>query len=104
MITIFNKLIPFKGYTCMYLFGILFVRKDAMLTPYVKNHERIHQAQCREMLYIFFYIWYVIEWLIRLLQYRNFKQAYRNILFEREAYDNMYDLGYIDSRNYFAWL
>ena len=67
-----------------------------MLTPYALNHERIHEAQAREMLYIGFYIWYIIEWLVRLIQYRSFSKAYENITFEKEAYDNMYDLSYID--------
>ena len=51
-----------------------------------------------------FYIWYIIEWLVRLIQYRSFSKAYENITFEKEAYDNMYDLSYLDCRNHFAWL
>lgn len=34
-----------------------------------------------------FYLLYGIEWLIRLIQYRNFHDAYRRISFEKEAYD-----------------
>lgn len=47
-------------------------------------HERIHWQQQTEMLYIFFYLWYVIEWTIKLFKYK--RQAYMNISFEREAY------------------
>jgi hypothetical protein len=39
----------------------------------------------KEMLYIPFYLWYGVEWLIKLLCKGN---AYRNLSFEREAYDN----------------
>ncbi len=61
---------------------------------YTINHENIHTHQMKYMLYILFYVWYVIEWLIKLLLYFNFDKAYRNISFEREAYDNQNDLIY----------
>ena len=48
-----------------------------------------HTAQMKEMLYIFFYLWYVVEWIIRLFMKGN---AYRNISFEREAYSNEDDI------------
>lgn len=38
------------------------------------------------MLILPFYIWYLIEWLIRLVV--NFKMAYMSVSFEREAYRN----------------
>lgn len=34
-----------------------------------------------------YYVWYLIEYIIRLCIYRNHKKAYRNIAFEREAFD-----------------
>ena len=37
--------------------------------------------QIVEMLVILFYIWYVLEWFIKLLIYRNAHSAYRNISF-----------------------
>ena len=40
----------------------------------------------QELLYIFFYLWYAVEYLIRLIIYRNTKLAYKNVSFEREAY------------------
>jgi hypothetical protein len=39
----------------------------------------------KEILYIPFYLWYGVEWLIKLFYKGN---AYRNLSFEREAYDN----------------
>ena len=63
-----NSYIPFRGFTAMNLFGVLFVRREAAeLTPGTLNHEKIHSAQIREMLYIPFYICYLLEWLLRLL-------------------------------------
>ena len=92
-----NKYIPFQGYKAMNLFGVLFVRGNARIDDITLNHEKIHTAQIKEMLYVFFYVWYVLEWLIRLPK----GNAYRNISFEREAYDNQYDLNYLKSRKRF---
>lgn len=55
----------------------------------------------KEMGYIFFYIWYFIEWLIRLCISKN---AYRSISFEREAFDNDQNLNYLDSRKSYYWI
>jgi hypothetical protein len=76
---IYNNIIPFPGYKAINLFGLLFVRKDAIMSEEDINHESIHTAQMKEMLYTFFYIWYIIEWVIRLFKKGN---AYRNISFE----------------------
>ena len=101
MKVIYNKFIPFKGYKCVNLFGILFVRDDAVIGSVDINHESIHTAQMKEMLYVLFYLWYVIEWLVR---YRNAHTAYRNISFEREAYMNQGNMGYLQGRGRYAWV
>ena len=98
-----NNIIPFKGYKAVNLFGILFVRDDAVIGSVDINHESIHTAQMKEMLYVFFYLWYVIEWLVRLVRYRNAHTAYRNISFEREAYMNQGSMGYLQGRGRYAW-
>jgi len=95
-----NNIIPFKGFKAINLCGVLFVRKNAFLSEEVLNHERIHSAQIKEMKYIFFYLWYVVEWVIRLFMSGN---AYRNISFEREAYDNQSDMDYLSNRSPFDW-
>ena len=99
-----NNIIPFKGYKAVNLFGILFVRGDSVIGSVDINHESIHTAQMKEMLYVFFYLWYVIEWLVRLVQYRNARTAYRNISFEREAYMNQGNMGYLQGRGRYAWV
>ncbi len=78
-----NPFIPFRGFAAINFFGVLFVRKDVVVTERMLNHEKIHTAQMKELGYIFFYILYVLEWLVRLLLPGN---AYRQISFEREAY------------------
>ena len=96
-----NNIIPFSGYKAMNLFGVLFVRGNAIINERTIRHEAIHTAQMREMLYIFFYLWYVIEWIIRLFMEGN---AYRNISFEREAYNNEDNIIYLESRKKFTWI
>ena len=47
------------------------------LSERTKNHESIHWKQQLEMLIIIFYLWYGIEWLIKMFIYG--KKAYMNI-------------------------
>jgi hypothetical protein len=68
------------------------------------NHEKIHLRQQLEMLVLPFFIWYVLEFLIRLIQYKNKDLAYRNISFEREAYTKETDLNYLKNRSFFQFL
>lgn len=95
-----NKFIPFKGFKCINLFGVLFVRNECELTDRDINHESIHTAQIKELWYVTFYILYLLEWFIRLFMKGN---AYRNISFEREAYGNEYNTSYLKDRKKFAW-
>jgi len=102
---IYNSILPPKGYKAINLFGILFVRKDASpLREKDINHENIHTRQIVELLGILFYIWYGIEWVIRLIQYQDRKMAYYNISFEREAYANDNNLEYLKSRKLYSFL
>lgn len=101
MMVIYNNILPVKGFKCINLFGVLFVRKGLKMTDVDFNHESIYTKQMKEMLYVFFYLWYVIEWIVRLFKRGN---AYRNISFEREAYSNQCYLKYNKERKRFAWL
>ena len=47
---------------------------------------------------ILFYIWYFLDFLFKYLRYRNWDKAYRNIIFEREAYNNQSNLDYLKVR------
>lgn len=98
---IYNNLIPFKGFSAINLFGVLFVRRECKpVTPHCINHEKIHTAQMKELWYVGFYILYVFEWLYRLLFHR--KTAYKGISFEVEAYSNQYNYKYLKTRSKFA--
>jgi hypothetical protein len=98
---IYNNIIPFKGFAAINLFGVLFVRKGEKLNEIKLNHERIHTAQMKELLYVGFYIWYFIEWLIELFRYGG-KSYYRNT-FEREAYANDENLDYLKTRPFWGF-
>lgn len=87
---------------CVNIFGTLWARDTRWIDSDVINHERIHTAQMRELLFVPFYIIYFLEWLVRLLQYRRWYTAYKAISFEREAYDHGHDLTYPARRRHFA--
>jgi len=99
-----NKFIPFLGYKAINLFGILFVRGDAEIDEITLNHEAIHTAQMKELLYIFFYVFYIIDWLIGLIAYVSFSRAYREICFEKEAYTNERNNDYLKNRKAFVFI
>lgn len=100
---IYNSLIPFPGFKAINIFGIMFVRNECRnrISDYTINHETIHTEQMKELGYIPFYIIYLIEWFIRLFCKGN---AYRNISFEQEAYDNEKNLNYIKTRKRYNWI
>ncbi|MCH5326943.1 MAG: hypothetical protein J1E29_07045 [Duncaniella sp.] len=101
-IIIRSRIVP-KG-ICINIFGTFWARDTRWIDKYVINHERIHTAQMRELLFIPFYILYLIEWFVRIVQYRNWNMAYLNISFEREAYANGKNIIYLSSRPRFAWI
>ncbi len=68
------------------------------------RHESIHLRQQIELLVLPFYVWYVLEYLIRWIQYRDRKQAYHNISFEREAYAHEKDKDYLVKRKLWSFL
>lgn len=105
MIIIYNKYIPSKEYAAINICGLIFARNEYdPLDDELIRHEAIHSHQMIELLVIFFYIWYIIEWLIRYIQYKDKKEAYYNISFEREAYANAPKSIYLKRRKLFAFI
>jgi beta-lactamase regulating signal transducer with metallopeptidase domain len=66
------------------------------------RHESIHIAQQKELLVIFFYVWYFLEWFIKFFKYSFL--AYREISFEREAYYNELSENYLQNRRFWSFL
>lgn len=87
------------------LWPFVVVRNDRLMkNKRLLNHERIHLRQQIEMGIILFYVWYLFEYFIRLLYYRNHDKAYRMISFEQEAYDNDKDFEYLNTRPFWGFL
>lgn len=104
MILISKYLIP-KGYLGLAFFPFLFLKnKELKSHNFLINHEKIHLRQQLELLIIPFYLIYIVEFLFRLIQYRNYNSAYRNLSFEKEAYLNEKDLNYIKSRHFWNFI
>lgn len=105
MLLIVTKYLIPKGYRGLTVFPFVFVKYgvDKGNEIFV-NHEKIHLRQQLELLIIPFFIWYFIEYLVRLSQYKNADLAYRNISFEREAYANELNLAYLRERSFLRFL
>lgn len=51
-----------------------------------------------------YYVIYLTDWLLRLAVHRDKREAYRNIVFEQEAYAHERDEGYLRRRRSLTWL
>lgn len=97
-----------KGVIAMSLFPFVFIDKlyaeKATDDNYdlTLSHEEIHIRQQVEMLVLLFYVWYVIEWFLKLFKYG--KQSYAHISFEQEAYENDIKPDYLKTRKFWAFL
>ncbi len=97
-------LIPkkYRGFT---LFPFVFIKYALDRDNQVLiNHERIHLRQQLELLILPFLIWYFLEFLLRLIQYKNWDLAYRNVCFEKEAYVNEKNISYLNKRKHYNFL
>ena len=104
MIFISKFLVP-KGYLGLTIFPFVFLKsKELKLDAVLINHESIHLKQQIELFIVPFYIVYGVEFLVRLVQYKKWHLAYRNISFEREAYTNQRHLDYLKQRKFWSFL
>lgn len=110
MIIVKNRLsglILANGYAAIAIWPFVFIAPELpeeAVTDRLLNHERIHLRQQVEMLVIPFFICYLFEYLLGLLVYRSHDSAYRQISFEKEAYQNEGDLSYLKKRKFWSWL
>ena len=125
-----------KCHTIM-LFGFVFsqLKKDEM-TQATRNHEYVHARQWFEVTTLIgsilllvvlsfgvsawwlllsgvaYYIWYVVEWMIKGINYTimydewecKLESPYKSISFEREARLASEDDNYLENSGYFGWL
>lgn len=105
MILIVYKYLTPRGFRGLTFFPFVIVtNKDDALDTVCVNHEKIHLRQQVELLIFPFYVWYLLEFSIRLVQFKDRKKAYYNISFEREAYANEKDLNYLKQRSFWKFL
>jgi hypothetical protein len=104
-VILISKYIVPKGYCGLTLYPLIFLKNESLRgNSVVVNHERIHLRQQLELLIVPFYIIYGLEFVFRLIAYKNWKEAYQNISFEREAYKNEKDLDYLKTRPLFGFM
>jgi hypothetical protein len=83
---------------------IILKNKKLKYNKVIINHEKIHLKQQIEMLWVFYFIWYLTEFFIRLLLTRDFMRAYHLISFEQEAYSNEKNMSYLSERKFWNFL
>ena len=83
MILVKNKWFPFGNYKAINICGIVFYKGDNLSDKTI-NHEKIHTKQMIELLFIFFYLWYGIEYLIVRLFHKKQNDVYHDVSFEEE--------------------
>ena len=83
------------------LFPFIFIKDNG--DERLINHELIHITQQKETLVLGFYILYIWDYIIGLVKFKNFRDSYYSIRFEREAYNNDHDKYYLKYRKMFSW-
>ncbi len=78
-----------RKFLAICLFGFIFTVRPLSKTEL--NHELIHVAQQKELLYLPFFLWYFLEWLVLLLKYRDHMDRHQD------------DLDYLKRRKHFAY-
>ena len=108
----YSKIIPFKGYYAIQLFGTIYIREEYKSLPVREStitHETLHLKQALDFGigkfgFIIFYLFYGLEWILKLPMYLFGKNPYRELSFEKEAYDNQYNPDYPNTRKRWAWI
>lgn len=104
---IYTKYFPLKGYIACTVYPWVFIRKDRKksFTPTICRHEVIHGIQQIETAFVFFFLLYAIEYVVKLLLCKlNHNRAYKSISFEQEARLNCGNTDYRNNRSHYAWV
>lgn len=88
------------------LFPFIFISSKLSINrkPVLINHEKIHIRQQIELLVIPFYLIYFLNYLINLIIFKEHNKAYKNIIFEKEAFIKESDLNYLSKRKYYSFI
>ncbi len=99
------KIITFNFARAITLFPFIILRdKNLKNDKIILNHEKIHIRQQLELLIIPFYLLYFLEFIFKYFKYKSRYIAYRNISFEKEAYENETNQMYLKSRKWYGFL
>ncbi len=102
---LFSKFLIPKNYSGLAIYPFIFLKNKALSkNDILINHEKIHLKQQKELLIIFFFIWYFIEFIFHLIRFGNWNKAYHSISFEKEAYHNEGNPNYLLDRKFWAFL
>lgn len=86
------------------LFPVILLRRpEDRYDKTLINHEKIHLRQQLELLIIFFYLWYVIEYYFWYFRLKDSFLAYKYISFEREAFAMEDDPDYLKTRKLWSF-
>jgi hypothetical protein len=97
--------IPFISRKAIAFFPFVFFKERSLRHDEIlMNHERIHLKQQLELLILPFYFLYLVNYLYNLITTGDHEKAYRNIIFEKEAYSMEHDSTYLKNRKHFAFL
>jgi len=124
-----NKYIPFKGFDRIAIYPFIFIKTNCVLTNEKLRHELIHIEQQKEMIALgvlmavlltllfgfnywyvlialgLFYGVYIVNWVFELIKIPfEDKEAYKDLLFEKEAKQNEKNINYLKNRTRFAWI
>lgn len=104
MIIVWQWLLKSTKISGITLFPFIILRKvQDRDNEILLNHERIHLRQQLELLVVFFYLWYVIEYYYWFFRLRDSYMAYRYISFEREAFAKETELNYLKKRKLWSF-
>lgn len=93
-----------KNFRGLAIFPFIILKENSLKSnSTLINHEKIHIRQQLELLWVIFFVWYGIEFLVRLIQFKNAYEAYQNISFEKEAYQNDTNLNYLKQRKFWKF-
>ncbi|UWX54387.1 hypothetical protein NYZ99_15815 [Maribacter litopenaei] len=104
MILVFKHFF-YRNYVGLSLWPFIFLKNHKLKNDKeLINHEKIHLRQQQELLILPFYIFYILEWLVRSVLYPDTYRAYQNLSFEREAYMNERKSDYLINRRPFSFM
>ena len=88
----------------MAVYPFIMLKDTKLETPEVYNHELIHIKQMEETGVVGHAVIWLFDVIWKTCKHRSLRKAYRNLMFEREAYAHMDEMGYIEKRRAYAWL